>query len=51
MTIWNIVVLILAVIGMYHIIEEVRYRHFVKGNEEFLEKFAKEYNQENKRKG
>ena len=39
----DIIVLILAIVGVYHIIEELAYKNFVKENKEFLKDFSNEY--------
>ena len=47
MTIVDIIVLILAIIGVYHIIDGVMYYRFVKQNKQFLEDFKNEYHKRN----
>lgn len=50
MTIINFIVLILAIIGVYHIIEDILYKHFIKQNKQFLDDFKDEYNKRNNNK-
>lgn len=50
MTIINFIVLILAIIGVYHIIEHIRYSYFIKQNKQFLKDFFNEYDKKNNNK-
>ena len=46
----EILVVILAIIGIYHIVEEIAFEFFKKDNEEFLKDFIKEYDKRNDNK-
>ena len=47
MLILNALILTLAIIGVYHIVEEVALEFFKKKNEQFLKDFMEEYEKRN----
>lgn len=49
MTIVDIVVVGLAIVGVYHIIEEILCIQFEKENKQFLEDFKREYEKKNRK--